>query len=81
MTAVLTPVVAIGGTLLVLLLVYLVFRRYQRSGETLHFVNPRLPESMQGRPPEPLEFPPGRPYPHDDTSLADDEPDGRPGTI
>jgi hypothetical protein len=73
LSTVLTAVAAIGGTLLVLFGVYLVFRRYQRSGQTLTFIDPRLPDSLQGRPPESLEFPRGRPHPNDDTALADDD--------
>jgi hypothetical protein len=79
-TSILAAVASIGGTAMVLAGVYFVFRRFQRTGRTLTIIDPRLPESLQGRPPVPMEFPPGRPYPNEDVSWIDSNNPSKDGS-
>jgi hypothetical protein len=63
---------------LVCLAIFLFGRHQQRKGRDLNFVDPRYPDSMQQVQPN-VDFPPpGRPYPHEDTSLTSPEDDQGP---
>jgi hypothetical protein len=58
--------------------IYLFGRSLQRRGHDLAYVDPRYPDSMQAVQPNADFLPPGRPYPHDDTSLTRDDDDQSP---
>lgn len=62
----------VGVFALACLVIYMVGRSLQRRGRFPTFIDPGDPACLQGVPPQLDIAPPGRPYPHDDTSLFTD---------
>jgi hypothetical protein len=70
-------VLAVAGVVaafaLICVVIYLLGRSLQRRGRDLTFIDPHYPDSIQAATGNVDITPPGRPYPHDDTSLVEGE--------